>query len=187
MKPRVAFFTSGPAACAMCAPNGNSAFSAPIRAALPALALRNDLRLIRSPAEFFRAAFLLISNAPSVQERFFRVRTPRERCTRAPPSSAKARRWRFFVANGAKPQSGLHRPKHFKFYANRELLRGLEQNCLFDRATVDLSASAGSNCCKFAQRTKTHQSPAQLMAMMLINCAPTYSTILQSPPNMAFA
>jgi hypothetical protein len=54
----------------MCDPNGNSAFNAPTRAALPALALRNDLRLIRSPAEFFLVAFLLISNRPSGHEWF---------------------------------------------------------------------------------------------------------------------
>ena len=36
MKPRLAFVVSGPAACAMCAPNGNSLATAAIRAPVPA-------------------------------------------------------------------------------------------------------------------------------------------------------
>src|SRR5947209_1780868 len=64
MKPSVAFFTSGPAACAMYEPNGNSALNAPIRAAVPTLAFINDLRLISPPAEFFPLALLLILGVP---------------------------------------------------------------------------------------------------------------------------
>src|ERR1041385_955946 len=45
MKPSLAPLTSGPAPCAK-APDGNCACAAPSRAAVPALALRNDRRLM---------------------------------------------------------------------------------------------------------------------------------------------
>ena len=47
MKPSLAPFTSGPAACATWAPNGNCVCTAPSRAAVPAVAFRNARRLMR--------------------------------------------------------------------------------------------------------------------------------------------